>query len=156
MHLTLNATITWPSYTFTCPEGKLLKKYSHLCVAYVCHSGTILRPFVGIVLAWPSGVIFGTVWRQHKAPSHTLLQDEWVHVLLTHDHSSWRRMCEGALCWRQTVPKVTPDGQASTMPTEGLRMVPDWWTNWKMSQACSQESNQHVLSNNKATCTHQF
>ena len=83
-HLTLNITSCIYHVTFLCPAGKLLNKISHLRVAYVYSSGTILRPSVGIVLAassclaqrpsshenqnstfvWPSGVNFGTVWRQ--------------------------------------------------------------------------------------------
>ena len=85
-HLTLNMTSCIHHVAFVCPAVKLLNKISHLRVAYACSSGTILRPSVGIVLAsascvaqgpssyeiqnsifvWPSGVNFGTVWRQHK------------------------------------------------------------------------------------------
>ena len=84
-HLTLNMTSCIHHVAFVCPAVKLLNKISHLRVAYVYSSGTILRPSVGIVLAsascvaqgpssyeiqnsifvWPSGVNFGTVWRQH-------------------------------------------------------------------------------------------
>ena len=87
-HLTLNMTSCIHHVACVCPAVKLLNKISHLRVAYVCSSGTIRRPSVGIVLAsascvaqgpssyeiqhsifvWPSGVNFGTVWRQHKKP----------------------------------------------------------------------------------------
>ena len=84
-HLTLNMTSCIRHVAFVCPAVKLLNKVSHLRVAYVYSSGTILRPSVGIVLAsascvaqgpssdeiqnsifvWPSGVNYGSVWRQH-------------------------------------------------------------------------------------------
>ena len=90
-HLTLNMMSCIHHVAFVCPAVKLLNKISHLRVAYVCSSGTILRPSVGIVLAsascvaqgpssyeiqhsifvWPSGVNFGTVWRQHNAETLT-------------------------------------------------------------------------------------
>ena len=79
-HLTLNMTSCIHHVAFVCPAVKLLNKISHLRVAYVYSSGTILRPSVGIVLAsascvaqgpssyeihysifvWPSDVNFGT------------------------------------------------------------------------------------------------
>ena len=58
-HLTLNMMSCIHHVAFVCPADKLLNKISHLRVAYVCSSGTILRPSVGIVLASASCVAQG-------------------------------------------------------------------------------------------------
>ena len=63
MHLTLNTMSCSHHLAFVCPTGKLLNKSSHLRVAYICSSGTILRPSTGMALNWfsfvcGSGTIF--------------------------------------------------------------------------------------------------
>ena len=57
MHLTLNMTSCIHHVAFVCSAVKLLNKVSHLRVAYVYSSGTILRPSVGIVFASASCVV---------------------------------------------------------------------------------------------------